>query len=354
MPLVSIVVPVYKINETLLRECLNSLVDQTLKDIEIILIDDGSPDKSGQILDEYAVTDTRIQVIHQENSGVSAARNAGLDRVSGEWVSFVDADDWVELDMCERILGEAENNPNLDMILFTGWRETPQGRLAFPSSTEIVGGEKQLDYVDDEGRICLEQVAMEGRKNLEFPVPLFSIVGVCSSAYRVDMLKRNAIRFIQGVSISEDALFSLYAIECANTIRYKHLYVYHYRMRSDSAVYGVNGYIDSFIETSEKLTHELLVFIVKYNREKNLLGSFYLRVVQEADLIVRMQIYHPANSLSSVERTKKANELFDSEPYRTALRCAISRDIKQRVKLVMLRLKWYRLLSYIPKIKLKK
>lgn len=97
-PTISIIVPVYKV-EPYLRRCLESIQNQTFTDWECILIDDGSPDNSGSICDEYAQKDERFRVIHQENAGVAAARNAGLDDAKGEWIGFVDADDWIEGEM---------------------------------------------------------------------------------------------------------------------------------------------------------------------------------------------------------------------------------------------------------------
>lgn len=97
IPLVSIIVPIYKV-EPYLRRCLDSIVNQTYTKLEIILVDDGSPDGCPQICDEYAAKDKRIIVIHKENGGLSDARNAGLDICKGEYVSFVDSDDWVAED----------------------------------------------------------------------------------------------------------------------------------------------------------------------------------------------------------------------------------------------------------------
>lgn len=99
-PQISVIVPVYKV-ERYLPRCLDSIVAQTFTDWECILIDDGSPDNSGAICDEYAKQDSRFVVIHQENAGVSAARNAGLDAARGEWIAFVDSDDWVELEFLQ-------------------------------------------------------------------------------------------------------------------------------------------------------------------------------------------------------------------------------------------------------------
>ncbi len=99
MPEISIIVPVYK-TEKYLPQCIESILAQTFADFELILVDDGSPDNSGIICDEYAAKDSRIQVIHQENAGVSAARNAGLDQAIGTYIMFCDSDDWVEPEWC--------------------------------------------------------------------------------------------------------------------------------------------------------------------------------------------------------------------------------------------------------------
>lgn len=108
MPKLSIIVPVYRV-EAFLPACLDSILRQTFRDWELILIDDGSPDRCGAICDEYAENDPRIRVIHQDNHGVSAARNAGLLAASGDYLGFVDADDLVAPEMYETLLREAEN-----------------------------------------------------------------------------------------------------------------------------------------------------------------------------------------------------------------------------------------------------
>ena len=115
IPLVSIIVPVYNV-EKYIRRCLDSIKDQTFKDFECILIDDGSPDNCPVICDEYAKIDSRFIVIHQKNAGVSAARNAGLDAAKGEWVCFVDSDDWVEENYLQEL--ENKNEGNCDLVFF--------------------------------------------------------------------------------------------------------------------------------------------------------------------------------------------------------------------------------------------
>ena len=106
---ISVIVPVYKV-EPYLRKCLDSIVNQTYRNLEIILVDDGSPDNCGRICDEYAERDNRIRVIHQKNGGVSSARNEGLKIASGDWIGWVDSDDWIEPDMFEYLLENAKKS----------------------------------------------------------------------------------------------------------------------------------------------------------------------------------------------------------------------------------------------------
>ncbi len=114
--MISVIVPVYNV-ESYLRKCLDSILAQTYQDLEILVIDDGSTDGSGKICDEYAEKDARIKVFHTKNRGLSAARNLGLNEAHGEWISFVDSDDWVEPDFCKEPLKTAIQY-NTDLVIF--------------------------------------------------------------------------------------------------------------------------------------------------------------------------------------------------------------------------------------------
>lgn len=106
MSQISVIIPVYNV-EKFLRRCLKSVINQTMSDLEIILVDDGSNDNSGEICDEYAKNDDRIIVIHKENGGLRSARNKGLDIATGEWITFVDSDDYIDTDMYEMLYSNA-------------------------------------------------------------------------------------------------------------------------------------------------------------------------------------------------------------------------------------------------------
>ena len=111
-PLVSVIVPVYNV-APYLEQCLDSIVNQRYRNLEIILVDDGSTDESGAICDRYAEQDGRIQVVHKENGGQSSARNVALDMMTGEWVLFVDSDDWIELNTLELLFEQKDERADL-------------------------------------------------------------------------------------------------------------------------------------------------------------------------------------------------------------------------------------------------
>ena len=110
MEKISVIVPVYKIKEQYLKECIESISKQTYSNLEIILVDDGSPDNCGEICDLYAEKDSRIMVLHQKNQGVSMARNNAIQKATGEWITFIDADDWIEKNMCELAMEKRDGN----------------------------------------------------------------------------------------------------------------------------------------------------------------------------------------------------------------------------------------------------
>ena len=115
--LISVIVPVYNV-APYLRQCVDSILSQSYTHLEVLLIDDGSTDESGAICDEYAQQDSRVKVIHKPNGGLSSARNVGLSLASGEWISFVDSDDWLDTNIYQKCIDELERYPDLDLVRF--------------------------------------------------------------------------------------------------------------------------------------------------------------------------------------------------------------------------------------------
>ena len=207
--MISIIVPVYK-TEDYIEECIRSILQQTYKEFELILVDDGSPDRSGQICDKYAKNDSRIKVIHKENQGVSAARNNGLDLASGEYVCFIDSDDYVDKDYI-RILAEG----------------ITQGGLS--SCKMNVTGEAILsdhkDYLQpDQAQIsCLSANGMGGV--------------IAGKLYDLSIINANSLRFEQDISICEDLLFAVQYLKYATGyVVWNHSSLYYYRPNQEGAV----------------------------------------------------------------------------------------------------------------------
>lgn len=187
MPLVSVIVPVYKA-EKWLHRCVDSILAQTMEDFELLLIDDGSPDKSGEICDEYAAKDSRVRVFHKENGGVSSARNLGLDNAQGEWISFVDADDLVEKNYIAELLCSIKNEGSL---VVSGLKKEKNGIV--------------IDYVKFYNEVIDKsdmEVLFGERKIFEYGYPF-------SKLYRAKILNENNIRFNPDVHYAEDLLFLL-------------------------------------------------------------------------------------------------------------------------------------------------
>ena len=133
-PLISVIVPVYKV-EQYIRKCVDSIVNQTYSNLEIFLVDDGSPDKCGEICDEYAKVDGRIQVIHKGNGGLSDARNIAIDRAKGDYIMLVDSDDWLERGACE-FLVETIQQQQSDLVCFGIAGVLPSGKIKKYIKTE--------------------------------------------------------------------------------------------------------------------------------------------------------------------------------------------------------------------------
>lgn len=150
--MISVIVPVYNI-EKYIKKCICSIINQTYKDLEIIIVDDGSNDRSGQICDEFAGQDERIIVIHKENGGLSSARNVGLDIARGEYIGFVDGDDYISERMYETLLCHIESN-NADMVI-CGYREIkeenrgPEDSKLVEETETVISGEDRYKLITD-------------------------------------------------------------------------------------------------------------------------------------------------------------------------------------------------------------
>lgn len=211
-PEISVIVPVYKV-EKYLNKCIDSILLQTFKDFELILVDDGSPDKCGEICDKYEYEDNRIKVIHKENGGVSSARNAGIDIARGKYINFVDSDDWIERESLE--------------VLYK------------------IANETCADIVQGKGVIAKDEVNIELIKNSTFNE--YSNVEALHDLFNYDngeirivpFNKLNSIRLFSGLrypegKIHEDEYLTPRLIYKANKVAVVDSQLYHYRLSKGS------------------------------------------------------------------------------------------------------------------------
>ncbi len=203
----SIVIPVYNV-ESYLRECLDSVLGQTCGDFEAVCVNDGSTDGSLSILEDYAARDSRIRVISQPNGGLSAARNTGINAAHGDYILFLDSDDWLESDTLQTL---ADGLDGEDMLCFGGWRgdevEQPTPAI-FPTGWEYYN------------RCALDR----------HPFPFVCVVLRC---YRRTFLANNRLRFREGI-LHEDNHFTPRACLAAGRVRVISTSFYHYRIRQGS------------------------------------------------------------------------------------------------------------------------
>lgn len=214
---VSVIVPVYNV-EKYLKRCVESILSQTMENLEIILVDDGSTDQSGTICDEYAKKDSRIKVMHKKNGGLSSARNAGLAIAQGKYVGFVDSDDDIENIMYERMYETIEKE-NVDFVM-SDYIRIPENGEIYLKTLEIEKG--RYDRNDIREKIFPQLIMGE---DLEYG-PLLS---VWHCMYRTDFLRKYNLKFDEEVRWSEDNIFSAFVGYYADSFYYlKGEGLYHY------------------------------------------------------------------------------------------------------------------------------
>lgn len=220
-PLVSIIVPIYKV-EPYLRRCLDSIVNQTYTNLEIILVDDGSPDGCPQICDEYAAKDNRIVVIHKENGGLSDARNAGLDICKGEYISFVDSDDWVDEKYIEALF-YIINKENAD-ISICSYNSFIDGDNLTPQHFKDLQHYVLWDSHETLIRLCAEDTQ--------------GLMAAWGKIYKKEIFK--SIRFPKG-KLYEDVYVNYKLYSLCQKICFINIPLCHYRIRKNSIMTNTKG-----------------------------------------------------------------------------------------------------------------
>lgn len=285
---VSVIVPVYNV-EKHLKTCLDSVINQTYKNLEIILIDDGSTDNSSEICDEYARNDERIVVIHKENKGVSSARNKGIEIATGDFIGFVDSDDYIEPDMYEKLVSMITSD-DIDIATSGYYKDFSDRKVP----------------MKNEGEVPIYPVCVKDFLKYVYIRDKYQNVAgyIVTKIIRTTVLKKNNILFDEKLLIGEDVLFMAEVFMKSRKIMYTEKHLYHYFQNNASAYHNYRVRIDSM--GSLAAYERIAELFSENNVDKNIIDYVKRFLVYHASLLLKMSYendyLHKVDEIKSVIR----------------------------------------------------
>lgn len=316
MSKVSIIIPVYNIGHYLYK-CVNSILYQTYKDIEVIIVDDGSCEETALICDEIAAKDNRIRLIHKKNEGVSIARNIGLSMVTGEYVGFVDSDDWIDADMFENLVREIEKY-DADIVMCD-------------ATTVWDNGKTERDTF-----VCLPESCTLSKGEIT-PQCQLELAGSCWRVlYKTWKLKSESIIFPAGLKFSEDRIFNMIALGTATKFRYIKKSFYNRYMRKGSCV---NTFHKDFVEVALKV-NDMMKGVLRQYWNENYIPVFEQRNLREISNYV-VSIFLVSN-MSFKSKWQEVVQLCSNEQLRAilikqpTLGCILTHVVNRNISMLFL------------------
>lgn len=308
----SVVVPIYNV-EKYIGEMIESLQKQTLKEIEIILVDDGSPDKSGEICDQYADGDARIRVIHKKNGGVSAARNDGLKVANGEYVVFCDSDDWLPNDAFEQMYTEATTQKADVVIGDVFLSENGNDRLVHFYDKPFVTADKnfirQLIQADIYKTYC--PCPYNGK-------PAFGYGGPWNKLVKRELLRQNGIEFdLRVKGIFDDILYTAHVLANAKKVAYIQAPVYYYRIIGNSITHS---YKSKVLEINKAIFNSWQEFMSEYGNDGIYQEPYYAVVIRRFVETLPVYFLSKKNPHPFSERMKEMGNVINSPEYQEAIK----------------------------------
>jgi glycosyltransferase EpsH len=262
---VSIVIPVYNV-EKYLANCVESLINQTHVDLEIILINDQSTDSSGELCDQLAATDNRIKVVHKENGGLSSARNVGIQNVSGDFICFLDSDDWMNTNaISDSVKLSIEHNA--DIVFWSFIKEFVDKSEHY----QVYKTENEYEVFEFEtlDKLKRRSVGLVKEEMLN-PTKTDSLISAWGKLYRTSLIKNNSITFLPTHLVgSEDVLFNIEAFYFSSKIVFLNKHYNHYRMFND------NSLTKNHKNTLFARFKNLYNYTFKFLESKNVPGIYY-------------------------------------------------------------------------------
>lgn len=335
--LVSIVIPIYKISREMLTKCIESCINQTWKDIEIILVDDESPDDCGKICDQYMRIDKRIKVIHQKNKGLSGARNTGVKESTGKWVMFVDGDDYIDLNMCEKMIKSIKNQ-SVEIICCSYIRKS--GKHLVKCKLE---GLEPREYRNEECKLLQEKV-------LEFNSHFST--AYCKLIKREFLIKNNIFHNEKLKQGAEGIEFNIRVFEKIKValIVDEFLYYYVYNENSISNKHDEKNhyYVLNCFETIKEN-------INKSKNKQKLLQLFYNRIGYVVVTTAISGYFSPTNKEDFKMKKRKYKEYLNQPLVKETMRNIKFRDFDniRKIILLLIKLKCFRVINLLAIVRRK-
>lgn len=324
--MISVIIPVYN-TEQYLHRCIDSVLASSYEAFEILLINDGSTDRSPDICRQYAEKDSRIRLINQKNQGVSAARNRGIEASTGDWIIFLDSDDRISRDFLSLIA--QEDFRNLDFLMFDFIR-SEQDLISDSPLPETVR------YTGDDMARLIERILvprpLTEKGHTDFRTP-------CARAYKRSVLNRYSIRFSPELFIGEDLLFNLeYQLHAAGAA-YIERPVYFYELHMDSSS---RRFRPNLLTNHANLLKNIKAALVSCHRFSELKRDFYSYALENLTYVLIRDVYSPLNPETRKEKRRRCSEMRKNKIYRQAMKynrtCGI---LPRKVLVLFFRLRWY-------------
>lgn len=336
-PKVSVIIPVYKV-EAYLEECVRSVQSQTFTEIEIILVDDGSPDSCPQMCDRFAAEDARIRVIHQQNGGVSRARNCGIEAAQGDWILFVDSDDWLEPDAIETLHAKT-GDPDISVVVGSYYE-------SYVGHEEYIEGLGEQDFLFPMEKYRDELIATTLIWAADYPGLFPPEIGA-ARMFRAPWAKlisrrivmEHGLRFLPGVPWGEDTVFCRELLNVSKKISYINRPVCHYRLRESSVC---NQKDDSWIQKRVPYAYANEGMLLKL-RESN--RQYYHEAVCEWVLVFILFGSKACTLKGLLECVRETKRMMQSPAYRGGLKLSKYACVIPRKGAILLLLK---LRLYMP------
>lgn len=308
----SIIVPVYN-SEKYIGDCVKSIRNQSFEEWELILVDDGSTDHSPEICDEFAAKDNRIRVIHQENAGVSAARNAGIEKAGGDFLLFCDADDWLEEDALE-FFQNAQRVDDAD-IVFADLYAVSGSKKRY---NKVFGKEFDLPGSRIAGKLQRACIAYSCNP---FPTKKPHISGLGSvgnKIIRTELVKANGILFDSYTfGVYEDNLFAIACLGRARQIAYVSKPVYNYRQVESSSIHRFRA---ESLEITRRICERVKALIEKSEDRESYEKALWVLVIRRLSEELRVYYFNPDNPTGVSGSRKELHRMLRSEPYASAIK----------------------------------